>query len=429
METESGPKTMDWRRTVFRLSRIPSGATTKGAVAALVAKALNTTVDNVKVYSLATTLTPWEMPPSRVATLMLFADPVSLGSLKGEQNEWVLDVGSSDDESLVLDTHFWGLTPLNDIDPQKHTADCIAISGLASHAFGSWQPRGDDKTFMWIRDQAPKYVPGMRAILYGYDSTLIDSESFQGIGHLALSLISQIRSNGGALDNSKPLVFLAHSLGGIVLKDALCKLANAQDNSIETKIFARCKGAIMFGVPNLGMDQNHLLALVRGKSAEHLVRDLSRESGNYGYLNQLELSFSGIAEIGEMNFYWVFETKKSPTFDPKRGKMTGPHAILVDPDSATTHRVKECPLSVHPIARNHSEIVKFTRTDPNTGPVIELVRRMCGLAEIDTEDSGSKIHLDADVVTSLHSQVTAIELRNRRPDGEKQLLKRRSPST
>ena len=390
----SATRDPDWIRTVFRLSGIPNGATTRDNVAALVANALGVETDSVNVYSLATTLTPWEMPPSRVATLMLLQSPALLATLKDGQSQWTLRAGMGDNH-LVLDTHFRGLTPLNDVAPGKHIADCIAISGLASHAFGSWQPRGNDKTFMWIRDQAPKYVPGMRAILYGYDSRLADSESFQGIGHLALSFISQVRANGGALDDAKPLVFLAHSLGGNVLKDALCKLANSQDNSLERKIFARCKGAIMFGVPNLGMDQNHLLALVRGNSTEHLVRDLSRESGTYGYLNRLELSFSGLAEIGEMTFYWVFETNNSPTFGPGTGKMTGPHAILVDPDSATAHRINECNSNVHPIARNHSEIVKFTRSDPNTGPIIEFLRRVCGIADSNAADDDAKIHFDA----------------------------------
>ncbi|KAK0638476.1 hypothetical protein B0T16DRAFT_496779 [Cercophora newfieldiana] len=389
MASDSAAVAPDWRRTVFRLSRIPNGATTTSAVAALVAKALQVPTKSVKVYSLATTLTPWEMPPSRVATLMLLQNPVLLGSSQDGRNEWALEPGRH--ESLVLDTHFWGLTPLNDVASDNHIADCVAISGLASHAFGSWQPHGNDKTFMWIRDQLPKSVPGVRAILYGYESKLAGSESFQSIQDLALGLISQIRANGGALDNAKPLVFLAHSLGGIVLKDALCKLANSQDNSLERKILARCRGAIMFGVPNLGMEQDHLLAIVRGGSTEQLVRDLSRRSGISGYLDRLERSFSGIAAIGEMTFYWVFETSKSPTFDSKVGKMTGPHSILVDPDSATKHRVSESPSSVHPIARNHSDMVKFTRNDPNTGAIIELTRRVCGLAEVDAEDEGAKI--------------------------------------
>jgi hypothetical protein len=235
---------------------------------------------------------------------------------------------------------------------------------------------------MWIRDDALKYVPGMRAILYGYDSKLVNTDSFQRIGDLSVSFISQIRANGGTLSDAKPLVFLAHSLGGIVLKDAFCRLANSQADSLERRIFSRCKGALMFGVPNFGMEQNHLLSVVQGNPTEALVRDLSRESGTYGYLKRLELSLSGIAEVGDMTIYWAFETSTSPTFNPETGDMTGPRSILVDPDSATGHGVKDFPAFVHPIGRTHSDMVKLTRSDPNTGPIIELLRRVCGLDSI-----------------------------------------------
>ncbi|KAK0614445.1 hypothetical protein B0T14DRAFT_309339 [Immersiella caudata] len=386
MAGETQTRTRDWTRTVFRLSRVPHGAATDEAVAALVAKALHIQADEVKVYSLATTLKPWERPPSRVATLMLLHIPALLAASEDGQNEWTLEPGAGQDH-LVLDSHFWGLTPLNDVATEKHIADCIAISGLASHAFGSWQPHGNDKTFMWIRDDALRCVPGMRAILYGYDSKLANSQSFQNIGDLAVTLISQVRANGGTLSNAKPLVFLAHSLRGIVLKDALCRLANSQDNSLERMILSRCKGAIMFGIPNLGMDQNHLLAIVRGSPAEHLVRDLSRESGTRGYLNELELSFSGIATISKMTFFWIYETTKSPTFDPGTSAMTGPPSVLVDPDSATGYRISEAPSFVHPISKNHSDLVKFTRSDPNIIPIVELLRRVCGLDALDDEDN------------------------------------------
>lgn len=416
---------------MFRLSGIPSGATTYDAVAALVAKALDIRANNVQVYSLATTLNPWETPPSSVATLMLRQSPVLLASSKDGQNQWTLDPGSGHD-NLLLDTHFWGVTPLNDVAPEKHIADCVAISGLASHAFGSWQPRGDDKTFMWIRDEALKYVPGMRAILYGYDSTLVDSKSFQRIDHLALSLIAKLGANGGTLSDAKPLVFLAHSLGGIVLKEALCRLANSQDNSLERKTFSRCKGAIMFGVPNLGMEQDHLLAIVRGSPPENFVQDLSRESGSYGYLNRLEESFSGVVKLGGMTFHWVFETSKSPTFNPGTGKMTGPDAILVDPDSATTHRVKSktSASSVHPIPRNHSEMVKFTRGDPNLGPIVELLRRVCGLPG--NESVGKDIEMLGTATSSpsgVRADAVVVEPRETIAQKRKRLHRGRTPRT
>jgi len=312
-EDMTGVPTTDWKRIVFRLSGITYRNSSHDHVRALVAKATNVSKDSVVVYSVATTLSPWEMPRTRVATLMFLEVPDVLEHSEGGPNQWSL----GDNNALVLDIHFLGLTPLNDVEQSQHVADCVAISGLASHAFGSWQPRGNDKTFMWIRDQVPGFVPGVRVITYGYESKLAGSSSFQTTGDLARGLISQIGANGGAHENAKPLVFLAHSLGGIVLKDALCRLAHRPDTSVERKILKRCKGAIMFGVPNLGMKQEHFLTIMRSKPAayEHLVQGLSLESGARGYLNDLEESFGGISQLCEMTFYWVYETDQSPTYD------------------------------------------------------------------------------------------------------------------
>jgi|UniRef100_A0A8H7K5Z3 alpha-beta hydrolase superfamily lysophospholipase len=107
---------------------------------------------------------------------------------------------------------------------------------------------------MWIRDELPRSVPGIRTIIYGYKSELLGSESFQTISDIALSLIHQLKTGGWNLDSSKPIVFLAHSLGGLVLKDAIVQIARVEN---VMSILNKFKGAIMFGVPSLGMYQSH----------------------------------------------------------------------------------------------------------------------------------------------------------------------------
>jgi hypothetical protein len=81
------------------------------------------------------------------------------------------------------------------------------------------------RTLCGLRDKLPEDAPGFRQIIYGYDTTLIGDESFQIIDDIALSLIAKLRSIGGTSIAAKPLIFFAHSLGGIVLKRALVTLA------------------------------------------------------------------------------------------------------------------------------------------------------------------------------------------------------------
>ena len=63
--------------------------------------------------------------------------------------------------------------------------------GLSGHAFGSWKHR--QGTFMWLRDHLPSCIPGAQVLLYGYDSTLVWSQSFQKIDDIARRFCEEIR--------------------------------------------------------------------------------------------------------------------------------------------------------------------------------------------------------------------------------------------
>lgn len=161
---------------------------------------------------------------------------------------------------------------------------------------------------MWIRDALPKSMPNIRPILYGYDTTLVNSNSFQSIFDLSRGLLDQLKANGWSSPAPKPLIFLAHSLGGLVLKQALVFLANhiERDDPMRRAII----GAVLFGVPNLGMEQSRLFAMVEGKTNEGLVAELAPGSK---YLEQLHEQFTGISYLQDCLLYWAYETCKSPT--------------------------------------------------------------------------------------------------------------------
>jgi hypothetical protein len=91
---------------------------------------------------------------------------------------------------------------------------------------------------MWLCDKLPKDLPTTRIIIYGYDSELVGSDSFQDLEALGTglrTLISSIRPRSPTtavsntmhcylfeankeLEKRKPLFFIAHSLGGLVVK-------------------------------------------------------------------------------------------------------------------------------------------------------------------------------------------------------------------
>ena len=112
-------------------------------------------------------------------------------------------------------------------------ASLIAVSGLASHAFGSFKERSE--SHMWLRDSLPRDVPNIRIFIYGYDTQLEGSVSIANLDDLAndfQSRIKLIRSYqqastayglGSVASPERPLILLGHSLGGILIK-AVCTI-------------------------------------------------------------------------------------------------------------------------------------------------------------------------------------------------------------
>ena len=161
---------------------------------------------------------------------------------------------------------------------------------------------------MWIRDALPRFLPNIRPILYGYDTTLLRDNSFQSIFDLAVGLLDQLKANGWTSPKTKPLAFLAHSLGGLVLKQAFVCLANKIDH--DDPLRNAIKGAVLFGVPNFGMTQSHLMEAVKGQANSKLIADLASGSP---FLAQLDAQFSGIAYLQQLQLFWGYETRESPT--------------------------------------------------------------------------------------------------------------------
>jgi hypothetical protein len=159
---------------------------------------------------------------------------------------------------------------------------------------------------MWIRDQLPRALPDIRYILYGYDSPLL-TNSFQTIFDLSSGLVEQMRGHGWTLSTNKPLLFLAHSLGGVILKQAFTIVANHLDyGPLKNAI----RGAILFGVPNFGMEQSALAAIVEGEASEVLIGDLAPSSQ---YLMQLHDQTEGLAFLQDVVLHWAYESRESPT--------------------------------------------------------------------------------------------------------------------
>lgn len=101
---------------------------------------------------------------------------------------------------------------------------------------------------MWIRDALARDIPGLRVFLYGYKTTLKGSNSFESIPDLSIAFINHLKASAWTKPTKKPLLLLAHSLGGIITKEALTTLADKDQVTLSL-----VQGGVFFGVPSTGM--------------------------------------------------------------------------------------------------------------------------------------------------------------------------------
>ncbi|KAK4077032.1 uncharacterized protein Triagg1_3999 [Trichoderma aggressivum f. europaeum] len=357
---------------VYRLRGIPAHLDRLGVTQLIQAFLPNGKLEDITVASLAMSCEFWIRNPTKIATLTLRKLP-EVVRIAPAAGEWQLPVLALP-KPLILDDKFYGLTPLNEVKESHHQFDCVVISGLASHPMGSWQPRGNDKSFMWIRDKLPELVPNVRFILYGYDTTLVGSNSFQTVADLANNLINELKAGGWSSPSSKELAFLAHSLGGVVLKQLFCMLADS-DVSSEC-ILQKTKGAIFFGTPSEGMDIEDIHTMLKDQpNKDALVAEISNRSS---FLSSLEERISGIVQLRAMKLNWAYETQKTPTVKLVDGAYgrSGSGTILVSRESATGNRCTSDAASTIQINENHSNMVKFSPGNHIIGPIANTLRNI-----------------------------------------------------
>ncbi|KAH6651264.1 hypothetical protein F5144DRAFT_479119 [Chaetomium tenue] len=261
---------------VYRIAGIPSAINGKAAVRGFLADFFDSDEARITIRSLG--IHP-QKPDFLVAIVGFSPTPTECSSGSFWRLEKTTHVGErSIIAHLEIDTEFLGFTPLNlplD-DDQCDKIDCIAVSGLSSHPFGSWKHRGGQ--FMWLVDDTDGFPLNVRVLLYGYDSTLFGSKSFQDIEHMGQRLATQIagiRPLAGSSPSHvpRPLVFIAHSLGGLVVKEAVYQMANDDAADAQT-IF----GLVLFGVPHFGLLVEPWLDIIGGQPNRTLIEDLSSNS-------------------------------------------------------------------------------------------------------------------------------------------------------
>ncbi|RYP50970.1 hypothetical protein DL768_003636 [Monosporascus sp. mg162] len=216
----------------------------------------------------------------------------------------------------------------------------------------------------------------VRIMTYGYESTVAGSQSIQNLEDLATSLQTSLRSLVAG-PTSRPVIFVAHSLGGLIVKQAGSAMAAYSEDEDDKKLVQAVYGIVFFGVPHDGMDISSLIPMVGDGPNRFLVESISQINSQILPIQRREFH-TALGDKGRSEIVCFYETMKSPTAQKdEKGNwaMSGPPTVLVSKTSATHCRSwEDGPEHICAVARTHSEMVKFGRNDHDYENVRERLR-------------------------------------------------------
>ncbi|KAE9364277.1 hypothetical protein N431DRAFT_355121, partial [Stipitochalara longipes BDJ] len=257
----------------------------------------------------------------------------------------------------------------------------VFVHGLRGDPIESWKAGNT----VWLRDLLPQSLPNIRIMTYGYDADVINffsNTSKSSIFQHSINLLEDLQLERDTPEEKRrPIIFVGHSLGGLVVKDALSKSNEYRSNNRNPRaasILTSTTGVVFLGTPHRGGNQvdwakiaTGLATVVYKDNNKRIVDALSRGSE---VLERLQDSFSSI--VGQLDICSFFE-------DHAYG-VTG--SKIVDDDSASLGCANERKWW---IPANHSEMCKF-KDRKETG-----YRRVAGALKNLVEDAGKKEGMNA----------------------------------
>ncbi|KAI0380177.1 hypothetical protein F5Y04DRAFT_257611 [Hypomontagnella monticulosa] len=211
----------------------------------------------------------------------------------------------------------------------------------------------------WPKELLPLDISNARIYTYGYNADAIkgmfEAKNKNNIYQHALDMKAKLER----LDNDEPMIFIAHSLGGIIVKDMLCQSTTLQE---------RTKLIIFLGTPHRGSEASGWGQLVSNlaKAAFIDVNDGIFEGLKVDseVLNRIHSQFKDVSESGI----------KIHSFYEGRGMtgVRGLHGRVVEPFSARLDFRKEIE-TVESIDADHRDMARFSQTSDEGYTAVEGV--------------------------------------------------------
>lgn len=216
--------------------------------------------------------------------------------------------------------------------------DIVAVHGLGAIPEITWK---DSKSGVnWLSDprMLPSLTPEARILRFGYDSLWLGKEAIRTrlptIADKLLLVLAREREE----DPMRPLIFIGHCFGGLVIQRALITAKLYPESEIEEAILSSAVGAVFLGTPHRGTgafsSQSALLAAIAAQSELYPSMEagvLDAMKAERGELLDVSEDFLKLSARAKMRITCFFEQRES-----NLGKMIGRDDIKVSDGDNTS---------------------------------------------------------------------------------------------
>ncbi|ROV94143.1 hypothetical protein VPNG_09365 [Cytospora leucostoma] len=216
---------------------------------------------------------------------------------------------------------------------------------------------------LWVRQGIRRYANTARVLLYRHR----ELTELTTLDELARDLLDNVLQRREGLSASRPVFFIAHSIGGLVVKQALLKAGHDEKYR---EILLNCHGVTFFATPHRGsshMSRRHLSESIQ--RLLHLQRPLPKTLAQVVRVGSKDLlkmhdEFTDIAS--EMRLWTFYETIDSELSGSGYGTATEVEfrAPLVSIKSAIVGVRQETIYSS--LQSDHAHCASFGITNPHT---------------------------------------------------------------
>lgn len=133
--------------------------------------------------------------------------------------------------------------------------DIVFVHGLTGNAYSTWLHKGTN--VHWPSHLLPQDLPDIRVLSFGYDADIVNlwgPASMSRLSNHAENMVGDlVRTREDTNTETRKIMFLAHSLGGLVTEHAINLSRTAGEEHLR-QIEHCTVGIVFLGVPHSGSD-------------------------------------------------------------------------------------------------------------------------------------------------------------------------------